>query len=250
MWSPMTKLAMVSNIGISRRWPRPVRSRCTRARADRADRVQADDAVDQRVRDIARHAVAGPRHQRRQRGRALDQIVIGGLRRIGTILAEAEHAGIDQARIDLGHHVVAEVEPRHRLRAHVIDQHVGGGDQPQRRVASGRLFQIERERALAAIGVEEHRPHAGMAGRADQAGDVAVERLDLDDFGAVIAEHLGGVGPHQHGGHVDDLDAPQRSHGLRLLPMRPCGAVLSGQVTAARRQDQARRAYGRMHWGL
>ena len=69
--------------------------------ANRANRRETDDAIDQRVRNVARHAVAGLRHQRRQRGRALDQVVIGGLGGIGAILAEAEHAGIDQPRIDL-----------------------------------------------------------------------------------------------------------------------------------------------------
>ena len=188
------------------------------AGADRADRREADDAVDQRVRDIARHAVAGLRHQRRQRGGALDQIVIGGLRGIGPVLAEAEHAGIDQARIDLRDDVVAELQPRHRLRPHVVDQHIGRRDQPQHRVAARRLLQVEADRALAAVGVEEHRTHAGMPGRPDQAGDVALQRLDLDDVGAVIAEHLGGIGPHQHGRHVDDLDALKWSHGSVSLP--------------------------------
>jgi len=33
-----------------------------------------------------------------------------------------------------------------------------------------------------------------------------------DENAAIIAEHLGGIGPHQHGGHVDDLDALQWAH--------------------------------------
>ena len=201
------------------------------AGADRAHRREPDDAVDQRVRHIARHAVGGLRHQRRQRGGALDQIVIGGLCRIGPVLPEAEHAGIDQARVDLRHHVVAELQPRHRLRAHIVDQHVGGLDQPQHGVAPGRLLQVEADRALVAVGVEEHRPHAGMPRRPDLPRDVAVVRFHLDDVGAVIAEHLGGIGPHQHGRHVDDLDAFQWSHGsaapvcgLRLLVVGPVTA--------------------------
>ena len=71
------------------------------ARADRADGGQAHDAVDQRVRNVARNAVAGLRHQGGQRGRALDQVVISGFCGIRPVLAEAEHAGIDQARIAL-----------------------------------------------------------------------------------------------------------------------------------------------------
>ena len=111
--------------------------------ADRTHGREPDNTVDQRIRDIARHAVGGLRHQRRQCRRALDQIVIGGLRRIGPILAEAEHTGIDQARVDFRYDVVTKIQPRHGLRAHVVYQHVGGFDQPQHSVAPGGLLQIE-----------------------------------------------------------------------------------------------------------
>jgi hypothetical protein len=141
-----------------------------------------------------------------------NQVVVGGLRGIGAVLAEAEHAGIDQARVDLRYDVIAEIEPRHRLRPHVVNQHVRGFDQPQHGFPSRRLLQVEADRALVAIGVQKHRPHTGMPERADQTGNVALERLHLDDIGAVVAEHLGRIGPHQHGRHVDDLDALQRAH--------------------------------------
>src|SRR6516225_5938570 len=108
MWSPSTKPAMVSNIGMSTRWPFPVRSRCTRLAQI------APTAVRPTMRSTSAFG--------RQRGRALDQVVIGGFCGIRPVLAEAEHAGIDQARIDLGEHVVAELQSRHRLRAHIVDQ--------------------------------------------------------------------------------------------------------------------------------
>jgi hypothetical protein len=84
----------------------------------------------------------------------------------------------------------------------------------RRSIAACRLFQIEADAALAAVGIEEHRAHAGVTGRADQPRHVAICGFDLDDIGAVIAEHLGRVRAHQHGRHVDDLDALQWSHGL------------------------------------
>src|SRR6202000_1740610 len=65
-----------------------------------------------------------------------------------------------------------------------------------------------------AVGVEEHRPHAGMARGTNQPRHVAIERFHLDDISAVIAEHLGRIGPHQHGRHVDDPDALQWTHGV------------------------------------
>ena len=177
-----------------------------------SDSREPDNTIDQRVGDIAWHAVAGLRHQRRQRGRALNQIVIGRFGGIGPVLAEAEHARIDQPRVDFRHHVVAELQPRHRLRTHVVNQHVGGLDQPQHGVAPRRILQVEADRALVAVGVEEYRPHSGMARRPDLPRDVTIERFHLDDVGAVITEHLGGIGPHQHGRHVDDLDALKWSH--------------------------------------
>ena len=214
------------------------------AGADRTDSSQTHDAVDQRIRHIARHAVAGLRHQRGKRGGALDQIVISGLCRIGAVLTETEHAGIDQPRIDFRNHVVAELQPRHRLRPHVVDQHVGGRDQPQHGVAPGRLLQIEADRALAAVGVEEHRPHAGMPGRPDLPRHVAIRCLDLDDVGAVVAEHLGGIGPHQHGRHVDDLDALEWSHGVVCSRCAAFVRCCSRPSNGSGREEQGRQGMG------
>jgi len=57
---------------------------------DAAHRRQADDPVGHRRRDVARRALAGPRDQVRQRGTALDQVVVRGAGRVGAVLAEAE----------------------------------------------------------------------------------------------------------------------------------------------------------------
>src|ERR1700743_2975057 len=87
-----------------------------------------------------------------------------------------------------------------------------------------------------------------MPGRTDQAGDVSVRRFHLDDIGAIITEHLGRVRPHQHGGHVDDLDALKWSHGS-VRSWLICGTVdatVRGHVTSGRLEDQGFPAYGRM----
>jgi hypothetical protein len=143
---------------------------------------------------------------------ALQQIVISRLGRIGPVLSETEQAGIDEARVDCRNGLVVKLETRHRRRPDIVDQHVGLFDQPQQHAASRRLLQIEHDAALAAIGVEKHRPHAGVARRADLPGYVALRRFDLDDIGAVVAENLRRVRPHQHRRHVDDFDAFERSH--------------------------------------
>src|SRR5215207_7701133 len=79
-----------------------------------------------------------------------------------------------------------------------------------------------------------------MAGRPDLPRHVAIVRFHLDDIGAVVAEHLGGIGPHQHGRHVDDLDAFQWSHGSAPLPaLQPSGLhCCEDQVTAGPCEDQ------------
>src|SRR5581483_5866029 len=95
----------------------------------------------------------------------------------------------------------------------------------------------------AAVGIEEHRAHAGMAGRTDQPRHVAVQRLHLDHVGAVVAEHLGRVGAHQHGRHVDDLDALQWAHGVA------CSRMLSGpRKSSARPRSRASRVWGYAEW--
>ncbi|CFP65200.1 Uncharacterised protein [Bordetella pertussis] len=52
--------------------------------------------------------------------------------------------------------------------------------------------------------------HAGMAIGPYLARHVAVRRLDLDDVGAHVAEHLGRERPHQHRRQVDDSHAIER----------------------------------------
>src|SRR5438128_4737099 len=82
-----------------------------------------------------------------------------------------------------------------------------------------------------------------MTGRPDLPCHVAIERFHLDDVGAVIAEHLGGIGPHQHGRHVDDLDAFQWSHGSAPLPaLRPYGLALLCGPSNGRHLRRSRRA--------
>ena len=91
---------------------------------DAAHRRDTNDAIRHRRGHKAGRAVAGAGNQIRERGRALYQVVVGGPRGIGAILAEAKEASVDNARIDLFHGLVIQAETRHCLRAHVVDQHV------------------------------------------------------------------------------------------------------------------------------
>ncbi len=148
----------------------------------------------------------------RQRRTALHQVVVCGPRGIGPVLTEAEQARIDDARVDGGHRFVVESEPRHGIGPHVVDQHVRVGQQAVEHVQPGRFLQVERDAALAAIGIEEDRTHVGVPTRADLAHQVALRGLDLDDVRAHVAQRQRRERPHQHRRHVDDLDAVQWTH--------------------------------------
>src|SRR5262249_18351224 len=85
--------------------------------------------------------------------------------------------------------------------------------EPQQRVASFRLLQIDGDAAFAAIGIEEHAAHARAAAGTDLPDDVAFGAFHLDDVRAHIREDLRGVGPHQNGGQVENRNAAKRAHG-------------------------------------
>ena len=190
MWSPRTKPAMVSNIGTSTRWPRPVRSRCTRPARMRRPR-EADDAVGQRVGHIARcrrRSAPSARAARSRPGSGRHRRA----RRIGAVLPEAERADIEQARVDPRPRR-SRAQPLHRLRPDVVDQHVGRRDQaqqPSRPPASSGRATLR----LLRLVCRKTGP-IGTAGRPDLAHDVACGRLDLDHVGADVAEHWVAYGP-------------------------------------------------------
>ena len=122
-------------------------------RRDMTDGGGANGAVDHGHRHIARHAIADARDQRGNTDRALDQIVIGRLGRIGAALAVTKHAHIDDARVDRRDVGIGQLQTRHGLRPYVVDQHVSLCGQTQQGRASGGLFQIKYQRTLVTIAV-------------------------------------------------------------------------------------------------
>src|SRR5882757_8879398 len=63
--------------------------------------LQPDDPVREYHRCVARFARPSLQGQPWKAGHALDQIVVGGARRVGASLAEAERTNVDDLRIDL-----------------------------------------------------------------------------------------------------------------------------------------------------
>ena len=179
-------------------------------RQDRLRRHQPAGLVAQDGRRVARLA-GQPVHQARDAAQALDDVVIGRPPAVGPVLAPAVNAGIDQPRIALAERVRAEPQRLELLRPDVVDEHVGPIDQPQQHLARRRGLQVEHDAALVAVDPHEQRGHVAADARPGVARGVALRRLDLDDVGAEIAQHLRGVGPEHHRGEIEHAHARERT---------------------------------------
>ncbi len=73
-----------------------------------------------------------------------------------------------------------------------------------------RLLQIERERALAAVGAEEEAALAREA-RRKLAQHVALRRFDLDHRGAEIRKERAAIGAGEIAAQIKDRDAVERT---------------------------------------
>ncbi len=166
---------------------------------------QRGDLVGQDGRRVAR--LAADRHQGGDAGLALDDVVIGRLAAIGPAVAVAVQRRIDQARIARAHRLMREAELFDLLRPHRMHENVGAGDQPPQRVRGRGLLEIEHQRALAAVEPHEQRRHVRRARRAGVARRIALGRLDLDDVGAHVAEHLRRQRPGDHRSQIENANA-------------------------------------------
>jgi hypothetical protein len=171
--------------------------------------VQSHAEIDQRRAHAHRPGVlrAVDAHQP---GHRLHSGVVAGQAAIGTVIAEAGDVAIDQLReLRLEHLLVADAPFLERAGLEVVDQDVGGLEQAQQHLAPLGLGEVERRHALVAVHADEVRRGAVAERRAPVAHLVALRRLDLDDVGAVVGEHLRAVGPAEHAGQVDDADAKE-----------------------------------------
>src|SRR6266850_1255506 len=98
------------------------------------------------------------------------------------------------------------MKARHRLRTNVVDQHVRLCREREAGLARRVLLQVERDRALVAVGIEEDRAHARIPEWPGVADDIALERLDLDYLCAEVAEDLGRVRPHDDRGQIENAN--------------------------------------------
>jgi hypothetical protein len=93
----------------------------------------------------------------------------------------------------------------------ILDQDVGGADEAAQDVGAFRLLQIDDEAFLVAVDAEEIVALAGDEGRKVPRLVAEAGRLDLQHFGAEIAEALGAERAGQDAGQVDDPDPRKRA---------------------------------------
>ena len=99
--------------------------------------------------------------------------------------------------------------------------------------------QVDGDRPLAAVEVGEVGAHAAAAG-ADRADEVAGQRFDLDDVGALVGEHHRGERARHVARQIDDAEFP-RAGEIRVLAWRDPRAKAStgfaGQLGAVEDLD-------------
>jgi hypothetical protein len=132
------------------------------------------------------------------------EIVSGGLRQ-RSALSPACHAAVDQFRIARQAGIRPEAEAFHDSGPHALDQCVGTVDQAQHGIDRPRIFQVQRQRTLAAI-------EDGVLAHVERIAGFAAGPLDHDDVGPHVGQQHAAEGPRPDAGDFDDADSVENSH--------------------------------------
>ena len=146
---------------------------------------------------------AGGRHESAQ---GLDDSVVGGPFRLCSGLSEAGDRGVDDVGFDFFDVLKGQAEFGCDSRPEVLDDHIAGADEvKQLRMLLG-ILEIGLDGAFAPVeGCEVRRSRVGEGTQVT--GVVTVARhFDLEDLGALIGEHGGGIRAGQHAREVCDPD--------------------------------------------
>ena len=174
---------------------------------DRLDEEPASGEIDDRDADPDR-SLAGKAGDRHEAAHALQDLVDAGAVSIGTCLAEARDAGINDARIDRLQAFVVYAKPMLHPRPHVLDDDVGALHQLFEDREALRRLEIERQRFLVALQIEPVRAEA-------TAENILVllrshGRLDTDDLGAPVCEMAAGSRARTGDGEFNHREARER----------------------------------------
>ena len=178
---------------------------------------QANRAVRQRQRHIARLTARRAGHQVRHGASALNQVVICGLASVWAAFAVAIQPRVNNAGIVSLQPFVMNPQTLHRLRPDVVNHDVCRACQAVEGFKTFGFLQVEHQASFVAIDVQENGAHARVAHRTNAPHGVACRRFDLHHVGAHVCHELRGIGPHQHGGEVQHTQTFQRTSHLFSL---------------------------------
>ena len=103
--------------------------------------------------------------------------------------------------------LVIQPQPLHGLWPKVMHYNIGGFDELEGSFPAGVTFEIKRHRAFVAIAGQEERRHLRVVGVGPKVTiGIPRKRLDLDDVGAEVAEHLAGIRSQDDRGHLNDAN--------------------------------------------
>ncbi len=178
--------------------------------------ADAANPVHHRKRNVSRLRSGDRRANRRDRDRALNDIVIGRAAAVRTRFGIAGQADVNNVVLYRANVVEAEAEPPHGRASYIVNEDIGVGAKLQKRLLSFGLLHIKGETALVSVRVEKHRAHRRAAHGRCETHHVAFERLDLHDIGTVIGQNLCGDRPHDHGRQIDDLQSGKRARAIAV----------------------------------
>jgi hypothetical protein len=165
---------------IDRSFPREQRRR------DRLGDGEAGQLVGQDCAHQRRAALVRARLHRGQARKRLDQWVEDRLAGVGSGIAEAGDRGVDDAGPDRSGVLVSQPQPLDHAGAEVLQHHIGPGDQPFQGGQAIGMLQIEGDRALVAVVIEERGGKPAPAGRDMAAVVTDARHLDLDHVSTLV----------------------------------------------------------------
>jgi hypothetical protein len=140
------------------------------------------------------------------------------------VVPVARDGRVDETGVVPAERLVGEAEPRQGPGAEVLEEDVGPAGQPAHQGLPIGVLQVDRDRALVAVGGQEVGRLPGHEGRAVAARVVAaVGLLHLEDARPEVREEHGGEGAGHDAGEVEDGDVVERKH-VEKLPA-PGGRV-------------------------
>ena len=169
--------------------------------------IEAGAHVHDRNADPRRGAFAVDAHEP---GHRLHHRVVARQAAQGPVRAEAGDAAVDERREALGEGFEAQAPFLHRAGQEILDDDVGLFQQAQHDFARGFALEVQGDGGLVAVQAVEIRARPGNERRAVGARLVALRRLDLDHFRAVVGKDLRAQRAGEHAGQVDDSDAAKR----------------------------------------